>query len=125
MTNEKHTHDAHELRAPDTEYVRPAVDIYETDKGHVLLADMPGVPRDGLDIHVENDRLTVRGRVAKAEHAQAQHREFVLRDYYRAFTLADEIDAEHINATLKNGVLRLVLPKSARAQVRKIPVTGG
>jgi len=113
------------LRAPggDTDTVTPGVDIYETDAGHVLLADMPGVSSDGLDIHVERDRLTIRGRVAVADGPRPQHREFVLRDYYRAYTLADDVDTEHIKATLNDGVLRLELPKSERARVRKIPVS--
>lgn len=112
------------LRGPgrETEHVTPAVDIYETGNGHVLLADMPGVSREGLDVHVERDHLTIRGRVQPREGARAQHREFVLRDYYRAFSLSDDIDAEHITAALQDGVLRLTLPKSVRAQVRKIPV---
>jgi HSP20 family protein len=117
--------DEQSLREPgrDTEAVTPSVDIYETEAGHVLLADMPGVSRDGLEIHVERDRLTIRGRVVSADTPRPQHREFVLRDYYRAFTLADDVDTEHINATLNDGVLRLELPKSERARARKIPVT--
>jgi len=105
------------------EHTMPPVDIYETDTAHVLLADMPGVQSEGLDIQVEHDRLTVRGRVGEGGQERPHHQEFVLRDYYRAFTLTDEIDTENINATLSDGVLRIELPKSARAQVRKIPVT--
>jgi len=117
--------DTQSLRAPgrEVEYVAPAVDIYETDNGHVLLADMPGVSRDGLEVHVERDQLSIRGRVAAEPQAKVQHREFRLRDYYRVFTLADEIDSDRIAATLTDGVLRLELPKSSRAQARKIPIT--
>ncbi len=117
--------DSQSLRAPgrDVEYVAPAIDIYETDSGHVLLADMPGVSRDGLEVHVERDQLSIRGRVAEEAQAKIQHREFRLRDYYRTFTLADEIDTDRIGATLTDGVLRLELPKSSRAQARKIPVS--
>ena len=113
------------LREPgrEADTVTPNVDIYETDTGHVLLADLPGVSRDGLDLHVERDRLTIRGRVMTADTPRPQHQEFVLRDYYRAFTLADDVDTEHIKATLNDGVLRLELPKSERARVRKIPVS--
>ena len=112
------------LRTPggEAEHVAPSVDIYETDAEHVVLADMPGVSRDGLDIHVDRDRLTIRGRVGQSGAPQPQHREFSLHDYYRAFTLADDIDTDKISAQLSDGVLRLVLPKSARARVRKIPV---
>ena len=119
------THENQSLRAPASSerYVPPPVDIYETDTGYVVLADMPGVSADGLDIHVEHDRLTIRGRVGREPGPTPQHQEFVLGDYYRAFTLADEIDTERIRANLKDGVLRLELPKAAHAQVRKIPVT--
>lgn len=112
------------LRAPgrEAEAVMPSVDIYETDAGHVLLADMPGVSSDGLDIHVERDRLTIRGRVAAASGPKPLHHEFMLHDYYRAFTLADDVDTDHISASLTDGVLRLELPKSARARARRIPV---
>jgi HSP20 family protein len=113
------------LRTPggEVEHVTPSVDIYETDTEHVLLADMPGVSRDGLEIHVDRDRLTIRGRVGQAGAPQPQHREFELHDYYRAFTLADDIETDKISANLSDGVLRLVLPKSVRARVRKIPVS--
>jgi HSP20 family protein len=116
--------DTQSLRAPgrDTEYVAPAIDIYETKEGHVLLADMPGVGRDGLEVHVERDQLSIRGRVHEEPQTKVQHREFRLRDYYRTFTLADEIDTDRINATLTDGVLRLELPKSSRAQARRIPI---
>jgi len=112
------------LRAPGAgeSYVVPPVDIYETDKGYVVMADMPGVQPDGLDIHVDHDRLTIRGRVPASERTSPQHREFSLHDYYRAFTLAQEIDSDKISATLRDGVLRLELPKAARALARKINV---
>jgi HSP20 family protein len=124
--NRESNREEQSLRAPgrEVEHVIPRVDIYETDTEHVLLADMPGVSRDGLDIHVDRDRLTIRGRVAgQTEAPQPQRREFELHDYYRAFTLADDIDTDKISANLNDGVLRLVLPKSARARVRKIPVS--
>jgi HSP20 family protein len=112
------------LRAPGAgeSYVVPPVDIYETDKGYAVVADMPGVQPDGLDIHVDHDRLTIRGRVTAREQTSPLHREFVLHDYYRAFTLAQEIDSEKISAMLRDGVLRLELPKAARAVARKISV---
>jgi HSP20 family molecular chaperone IbpA len=123
--NRESNREEQSLRTPgrEVEHITPSVDIYETDAEHVLLADMPGVSRDGLEIHVDRDRLTIRGRVAQMEAPQPQHREFGLHDYYRAFTLADDIDTDKITANLTDGVLRLVLPKSSRARVRKIPVS--
>ncbi len=119
------TQENRSLRAPGTgePYVVPPVDISETEKSFVVLADMPGVQSDGLDIHVEHDRLTIRGRVSREQRGAPQHQEFVLHDYYRAFTVAEDIDSDKISATLRDGVLRLELPKAPRAQVRKIAVT--
>jgi HSP20 family molecular chaperone IbpA len=113
------------LRAPgrEVEYVTPPVDIYETDKAHVVLMDVPGATREGLDIFVEQNQLTVRARVSHEERPKVAHREFRLRDYYRVFTLVDEIDTGRISASLNDGVLRVELPKSARAQARRITVT--
>lgn len=102
-------------------FVRPAVDVYETPQGYVLLADMPGVTSDQLDIHVEDGQLTVVGRPVTADAAPT-HREFHLHEYRRTFTLADELDSEHITARFQDGVLRLEVPKAPKAQVRKIPV---
>lgn len=111
------------LRSPADGSVAPPVDVRETPQGYRLLADLPGVRADGLDIHVERNRLTIHARVTPPNGAQTpQHREFALRDYYRVFTLADEIDTQNIQAILKDGVLRLELPKAAHAQVRRIQV---
>jgi len=103
-------------------YVVPRVDIYEEPAGFVLVADMPGVKPDGLDVHLDRDRLTLHGRVPERSGESSQHREFVLRDYYRTFAVADVIDPDHINAVLRDGVLRVELPKAQRAQTRRIPV---
>lgn len=100
--------------------VRPAVDVYETDNGYVLLADMPGVTSDRLEVHVEAGQLTVRG--TPAETPAATHQEFRLGEYRRTFTLADELDSQNISARFQDGVLRLEVPKAAKAQVRKIPI---
>lgn len=103
-------------------FVVPRVDIYEEPTGFVLVADMPGVKPDGLDVHLDRDRLTLHGRVPDAGPTGSQHREFVLRDYYRTFTVADVIDPDRINAVLRDGVLRVELPKAQRAQARRIPI---
>lgn len=102
-------------------YLRPPVDVYETPQGYVLLADMPGVTADGLEVHVEHGQLTLHGKPGAVE-AKAGHREFTLRDYHREFTLADELDTDHITAKFQDGVLRLEIPKAARARTRKIPI---
>lgn len=106
-------------RAPRT--VSPRVDIYETDKAYVLLADMPGVPPDGLDVEAERDTLIIRGRVQRPAPPPG-YQEFELADYQRVFTLTEDLDTERIAATLRDGGLRVEIPKSPRMQPKKIPV---
>jgi len=103
-------------------YVVPRVDVYEEPTGFVLVADMPGVKPDGLEVQLDRERLTLHGRVPETSRESSQHREFVLRDYYRTFAVADVIDPDRINAVLRDGVLRVELPKAQRAQARRIPV---
>jgi HSP20 family molecular chaperone IbpA len=99
----------------------PCVDIYETEKSYVLLADMPGVTPDGLDVVAERDELVVRGRVERPT-TTPDYQEFELADYYRAFSLTEDLDADSTTATLRDGVLRVEIPKSPRMQPKKIPV---
>jgi HSP20 family molecular chaperone IbpA len=99
----------------------PCVDIYETEKSYVLLADMPGVTPDGLDVVAERDELVVRGRVERPT-TTPDYQEFELADYYRAFSLTEDLDADNTTATLRDGVLRVEIPKSPRTQPKKIPV---
>ncbi len=106
---------------PPANAIRPAVDVYETENGYVLLADMPGVTADGLEVHVEDGQLTLHG-TPKPSTEKPTHREFSLREYHRTFNLADELDPGNITARFQDGVLRLEIPKAPRAQVRKIPV---
>ncbi|MBM4442073.1 MAG: Hsp20/alpha crystallin family protein [Candidatus Rokubacteria bacterium] len=105
--------------APRT--VAPPVDIYETDDAFVLLADMPGVAPAGLDVVAERDELIISGQV-EALGADPDYQEFELAGYRRAFTLTEDLDTERITAALKDGVLRVEIPKSPRVQPRKIPV---
>jgi len=100
----------------------PAADIYETRDSIVVLAEMPGVPPDGVDITLERRMLTVRGRSAAKAHAgyQRVYNEYADGDYERAFTLSENIDRDRIEATLKDGVLHLVLPKAETAKARRI-----
>jgi HSP20 family molecular chaperone IbpA len=104
-----------------TRTVAPRVDIYETDKTYVLLADMPGVPPEGLEVVAEGDGLIVRGRVERPAPTP-DYQEFELAEYYRTFSLTEDLDAGGITATLRDGVLRIEIPKSPRMQPKKIPV---
>ena len=82
---------------------------------------MPGVAADGLDIEAEGETLVIRGRVTRPE-ASPDYQEFELADYERAFILTQDLETEGITATLRDGVLRVEIPKSPRLQPKKIPV---
>ncbi|HDQ44971.1 MAG TPA: Hsp20/alpha crystallin family protein [bacterium] len=105
----------------------PPTDIIETESEIILLADMPGVDEKTVDIILENKLLTIQGNVETRDdnNLQTVYAEFESGDYYRAFTLSDDIDRERIQAKLKNGVLKLVLPKAETAKSRKIAVHTG
>lgn len=100
----------------------PPTDIYETKDAIVLLAEMPGVASDGIDITLERQVLTIRGRGAAETHAgyRQVYAEYSEGDYERSFTLSTAIDQDRIEASQKDGVLRLVLPKAEAAKPRKI-----
>jgi HSP20 family molecular chaperone IbpA len=101
--------------------VSPRVDIYETDTGYVLLADMPGVKPDGLDVVAERDELILRGRVEPSP-TDPDYREFEPASYERSFVLTEDLETSKVSASLRDGVLRVEIPKSERVQPKKIPV---
>jgi HSP20 family protein len=103
-------------------YLRPPVDIYETPDELVLVADMPGVSSENLEVHVDDGVLTLRGKAAHAAPGEPIFREFELANFFRQFELGIGIDAAKVQAELKNGVLKLHLPKSEEAKPRQIPV---
>ena len=108
-------------------HVLPAVDVYEDASGITLLADMPGVPKEQLELKVEGDALLIEGSVQSAtpEGLEAVYAEVRVPRYRRSFTLSRELDTARIEANLKDGVLRLRIPKAAHAQPRRIEVTAG
>jgi HSP20 family molecular chaperone IbpA len=113
---------------PDTDRaLLPAVDVFEDERGITLLADMPGVPREQLELKVEGDTLLVEGRLQPAtpEGLEAVYAEVRLPRWRRSFTLSRELDSAHIDASLKDGVLTLRIPKQAHAQPRRIAVNAG
>lgn len=101
----------------------PPADIFETKDALVMLLDMPGVDPDSLNVTLENRVLTVSARstISIPEGYTLVHGEFQLGNYERAFTLADQIDSDRIEAVFKDGVLRLTLPKAA-SPAKKIAV---
>ena len=102
----------------------PQVDIIERKDDIVVIADMPGADETSTDITLEKNVLTIYGRVDTNEIKD--HRlslsEYGVGDYQRVFTLSDEVDRDKIQATVKNGVLMLVMPKAPAAKTRKIPI---
>jgi len=115
-------------REPDTERLcfTPPIDIFEGEDGLVLHADLPGVTAESLDLQVQDNKLTLFGRVEQyvSDDAVALHREYHVGDFLRSFILSDEVDHEKITATLNNGVLKVTLPKAAKTQPRRIHVNG-
>jgi HSP20 family molecular chaperone IbpA len=103
-------------------YVTPPVDIYETPEGLVVIADVPGVTPDHVDVRVDNHILTIWGQAAHGLPAEPIYREYELVNYFRQFDLSAKVDESKIAAELKQGVLTLTLSKVAEAQPRKIAV---
>lgn len=105
--------------------VAPAVDIFEDTGGITLLADMPGVSKDRLDVKLDGDTLSIEGRVEldAPSEMRALWAEVSVPRFRRTFTLSRELDAARIEANLKDGVLTLRVPKQAHAQPRRIEVS--
>jgi len=105
----------------------PAVDIYENAQGITVQADMPGVSKDGLSIQADRNSLVIEGNAVIDVPAamEAIHAEVQATRYRRSFALSGELDAERIEATLKDGVLTLRIPKRAEFRPRKVEVRVG
>jgi HSP20 family protein len=120
-------------RTEDTERTRdvrcfvPRADIYEIDDQIVILMDVPGVNENAIDIMLEKNVLTVNAYVDPEipEGYDLSFAEYEMGDYSRSFRLSNEIDRTKIEAVVKEGVLRLFLPKAAEAKARKISVKAG
>ena len=112
-----------EKTAPGRYYV-PYADIYETDEALSVVMEMPGVEKKDLNVALENDVLRVDGRIdfSKYEGMEPVYTEYNVGHYMRSFTLSSKIDQERISAQLDDGVLTLKLPKSEKAQPRRISI---
>ncbi len=106
-------------------WLQPNVDIVETKEGYHLEAEMPGVAKDGLEVLLEENELTIVGRRKPVSVGSAQllYRESLDRDYRRVFVLDPTIDKARINARMENGLLLLDLPKAEQVKPRKITVS--
>jgi HSP20 family protein len=102
----------------------PAVDVIEDADGILLYADLPGVPRDRLNLRIEQQTLTLEGelKLDLPEAMEASHAEVALPRYRRVFTLSKELDADRVNAELHQGVLKVRIPKAEHARPRRIDV---
>jgi HSP20 family protein len=107
--------------------VLPAVDVFEDAGGITLMADMPGVPKEQLELKVDGESLSIEGVLQPntPQGLDAIYAEVRVPRYRRTFTLSRELDTTRIEANLKDGVLTLRIPKQAHAQPRRIAVTAG
>ena len=126
---EKRQQGSREVERPDPsarrdESLIPPVDVIEDSGGITLRADLPGVPKDKLGLHVESDSLTIEGEmsVAAPEGMQASYAEVGVPRFRRVFTLSKELDTAKVSAEFKHGVLTLRIPKAEHAQPRKIDI---
>jgi HSP20 family protein len=115
---------ANESPGPERVLFTPPIDIYETGDGLVLVADLPGVSVQSLDLQVQNNKLTLLGRVPSTipPGAKLLHKEYEEGDFLRSFILSENVDHERVTARLNNGVLEVVLPHAAKTQPRRIQV---
>jgi HSP20 family protein len=102
----------------------PPVDVIEDANGITLYADLPGVAKEKLSLHLEADTLTIEGEMALPvpEDMEAAHAEVAVPRYRRVFTLSKELDPEKVTAELNQGVLTLRIPKAQHAQPRRVEV---
>jgi len=111
-------------RTQSTPAMIPNVDVVEDDAGITISADLPGVPKDKLLLRIEGESLQIEGELVSdaPEGMEAIYAEVRVPRYRRAFTLSRELDTEKINASMKDGVLNLRIPKAEHAQPRRIEV---
>lgn len=111
-------------QAGNQPFVVPPVDVFEDESGITLLADLPGVSRDRLGVRVDGDSLILEASAStvQPENMQLVYGEALYPSYRRQFTLSRELDASRIEATLKDGVLKLGIPKLEEAKPRRIEV---
>lgn len=113
-----------ELSREREHYVSPDVNIYDTKDGYVLEAEMPGVSKDGLEITLEGNELTIVGRRhdETPQGAAAIFRESRMMNYRRIFELDPTVDSSKISAKMEQGILILTLPKAEKVKPRKITI---
>lgn len=124
MSNAVQTSSSTPGARPEQPHVVPPVDVFEDDASITLLADLPGVAREQLQVRVDGENLVLEATAATAGPADMQlvYGEAQIPTYRRQFTLSRELDASRIEAQLRDGVLRLTIPKAEEAKPRRIQV---
>lgn len=102
----------------------PPIDIFETPDGLVLQADLPGVSSESLELQVQDNKLSLFGKVSMPIPPEARliHQEYQVGHFLRSFILSDEVDHERISAKLNQGVLEVVLPRLPKTEPRRIQI---
>lgn len=103
-------------------YQPPAIDIFETDEGLTLIADVPGLAKDDLEISFDQGVLTLEGKASEGSAGEGLFGEFSVTGYYRQFRIPESIDPDKTTAELKDGVLTLQLRKAEAAKPKKIEI---
>jgi HSP20 family molecular chaperone IbpA len=106
-------------------YIRPAVNIIETEEGLVLTADIPGAAKETLAVNVEKGVLTISAPTSHSMPGQPVYQEFELANYYRQFSIPESLDHEKARADFANGILTLMVPKAEAAKPKRIEVKVG
>jgi len=108
----------------ETAWRVPRTNIHEEEKAYVFTMEMPGVSRDNVEVHVEGDRLLIKGEKSeKTEEKNLVRREYHATRYERSFGLGNDIDSENVVAKMEDGVLTVTLPKRAEKVGRKIQIS--
>ena len=118
---------AQDLKQQEQQAILPAVDIFENESGITVQADMPGVSKDRLDVHIDSDTLSIEGRavIPMPEGMDALHADIRPTHYQRSSSLSRELDTDRLEAGLKDGVLTLRIPKREEHRPRRIEVQTG
>ena len=122
VSNGSRTDGSREVTRASERYAPPPVDIYETDNALTLMADMPGVSKENLDVRVDENTLTIQGKAQHLVQGEPIYREIELTGFFRQFEIGDDIATDKINAELRHGVLALNLPKAEKAKQKRIEV---
>ncbi|HZV83204.1 MAG TPA: Hsp20/alpha crystallin family protein [Geobacteraceae bacterium] len=121
-TDERNIPAREETRSSE-KYIKPAVNIIETEQGLTLTADIPGASRETLDVNVEKGILTISAPVKRSVPGTPLYTEFELFNYYRQFSISESLAHDKATADLSNGILTLKVPKAEAAKPRKIEIT--